>query len=216
MEFLRFGSSIPGAYWGCCAMCIIQNFKVDPSAKGSIQIVNGDGGQPMQVPFAPGEKVDYNKKRGTAFIAGTMEEIFRNRLRIGTFSTTDMPNHVFLAVLTKSQISGGVGAKWLKILKDEGFEFIRTTDNSVYNGANVTDGGTPHENYLFGLFRNIGYGNVKDTFTPPKEWTDLPDVIDEPWKYTLKGLEAAGSSPSKLINDTKKIQKKIWDRTGPV
>ena len=44
MEFLRFGSSIPGGYWGCCACCIIQNFKFDPKAKASIQLVSGDSG----------------------------------------------------------------------------------------------------------------------------------------------------------------------------
>lgn len=168
MEFLRFGSSIPGGYWGCCDVCIIQNFKYEPSAKASIQLVSGDGGNPMM------------KNGGVAYVGPTYEDIFNSRLRIGTFSDTDMPNHVFLAVLTESQISGGVGKKWLEILKKNGFEFIRTSDNSVYTGPAVIKkpgkgDRSPHKNYIFGLFRNIGGGAVEDPFQPPKQWTDPPD-----------------------------------------
>src|SRR3546814_8591595 len=47
MEFLRFGSSIPGGYWGCCAFDIAQCFKQNPDDKASISVVNGDGGFPM-------------------------------------------------------------------------------------------------------------------------------------------------------------------------
>lgn len=162
MEFLRFGSSIPGAYWGCCAVCIIQNFKFDPDGKASIQIVNGDGGQAM----------------GDTFAGPTWHDIFKTRIRIGTFSKDEMPNHGFFAVLTDGQIRGSYGSKWLKILREEGFEFIRTVDNSVYTGAHLrADGGkvSSHKNYIFGLFRNIGAGAVDDQFTPPKEWTELND-----------------------------------------
>lgn len=177
MEFLRFGSSIPGSYWGCCAMCIIQNFKVDPDAKASIQLVDGDGGYPIT-----------GKGGGFLFSGPTYHDIFKQRLRIGTFSNRDMPNHGFLAVLTHEQVNGGVGKKWLKILKEEGFEFIRTVDNSVYTGESTikTPGGggtSSHKNYLFGLFRNIGSGAVADPFTPPSAWTDLPAVVPEAWEY---------------------------------
>jgi len=170
MEFLRFGSSIPGGYWGCCAVCIIQNFKVDPDYKASIQLVSGDSGTPVM------------KGSDFLFVGPTYRDIFKERIRIGTFSSTDMPNHAFFAVLTESQIAGGVGRKWLEILKEEGFEFIRTTDNSVYTGHQLTGQSSPHPNYIFGLFRNISGSRIKDPFTPPKAWTDLNRVVPEAWE----------------------------------
>jgi len=170
MEFLRFGSSIPGSYWGCCAVCIIQNFKVDPDAKASVELVGGDGGNP--IPDGEG---------GMKFVGPTWRDIFKNRIRFGTFSTSDMPNHGFIAILTQSQVSGGVGLKWLQILREEGFEFIRAIDNSVYTGQGLIskpgDIGriSSHPNYIFGLFRNIGAGAVADPHAPPPQWTSLPD-----------------------------------------
>lgn len=191
MEFLRFGSSIPGGYWGCCAVCIIQNFKYDPSEKASIQLVSGDGGNPM-----------LGKDSQQQFAGPTYEDVFKTRLRIGTFSNGDMPNHVFLAVLTESQIRGGVGKKWLSILKREGFEFIRTTDNSVYTGDKVESKfetkRSSHKNYVFGLFRNIGQGLVTDPFTPPTEWTDLEDPYN------------GDMSPENAFA----VQRKLWDTLG--
>lgn len=174
MEFLRFGSSIPGGYWGCCAVCIIQNFKMDPDTKASIQIVSGDSGTPI-----------LDKAGKELFVGPTYRDIFNTRIRIGTFGQNDMPNHVFLAVLTQEQIDGAHGKKWMAILKEAGFEFIRTTDNSVYTGANVLTSVSPHPNHIFGLFRNIGGSAIKDPFTPPKAWTDLPEQTKtqmEIWK----------------------------------
>lgn len=163
MEFIRFGSTIPGSYWGCCAVDVIQNFKVDPDAKSSIQIVSGDSGSAI----------------GDKFAGPTYRDIFKTRIRVGTFGGADMPNHGFLAVLTEQQINGGVGKKWLEILKAEGFEFLRTVDNSVYTGPGLaTSHGGSHKNYIFGLFRNIGNGKVKDQFTPPSAWTNLPDPYE--------------------------------------
>ena len=141
MECLRFGSTIPGGYWGCCAADILQNFKVDPDAKASIELVNGDGGESMQ-----------------KFLGMTYKEIFLSRLRIGTFSTRDMPNHAFFVMLSATQLQpGSYGHKWLAILKENGFEFVRTVNNSVWN----------IDNYVFALFRNTGPNAVKDQFTPP-------------------------------------------------
>ncbi len=186
MHFLRFGSSIPGPYWGCCAMDIIQYFNADPDAKASIELVDGDGGLPIMFPSN-----DPKGRKGAKFAGPTNKDIFLQRLRIGTFSSRDMPNHVFLAVLTSGQLSGPIGKKWLAILKEQGFEFIRTTDNSVYTGASTAkevgkSSRSPHKNYLFGLFRNVGAGTVSDTFTPPKEWTDLESTFKEPWEYMTK------------------------------
>jgi hypothetical protein len=164
MECLRFGSSIPGGYWGCCAVDIMQNFKVDPDAPASIQITSGDGGGACL------------KDGQLAFAGPTYRDIFNARLRIGTFGKADMPNHAFIAVLTAWQLNEVHGKKWLAILKEAGFEFVRTVSNSVYGGQSLLSGEpTDHSpNHIFMLVRNIGSGAIKDPFTPPKEWTDLP------------------------------------------
>lgn len=198
MEFLRFGSSLPGSYWGCCAMCIIQNFKFDPDEKASIQLVSGDGGGPL------------TKGSEMLFAGPTYRDIFKQRIRIGTFSSDDMPDHGFLAVLTKSQISSGHGMKWLTILKEEGFEFIRTVDNSVYTGKAVTGAVSSHPNYLFGMFRNIGAGKIVDQFTPPKEWLDLPQVMAEPWQAIL-----AADPGLDLQKDQQAYHLARWKENGP-
>jgi hypothetical protein len=173
MEFLRFGSSIPGSYWGCCACCIIQSFKVDPDAKASIQLVGGDSGTAI----------------GDRFAGQTYREIFHQRLRYGTHSTRDMPNHAFLAIITEGQLTGTHGKAWLEILKAAGFEFIRTVCNSVYAGEgtdNRAKFGDQSRNHIFGLFRNVGNGAVSNPFVPPKAWTDLPSVVPEMWEEVAK------------------------------
>lgn len=186
MEFLRFGSSIPGAYWGCCAMDIIQDFKQDPDEKASIQLVDGDGGYPI------------TGKSGFLFAGPTWKDIFLQRIRIGTFSSRSMPNHGFLAILTDWQLSNNPGKKWLKILKDEGFEFIRTVDNSVYSGASTISPGSAkgsnNANYLFGLFRNIGNGAVKNPYQPPTAWTDLEQRIPEAWQGSASDGDAINAA----------------------
>ena len=187
MEFLRFGSSIPGSYWGCCAVCIIQNFKMDPDHAASIELVCGDSGSP------------------TGYFAGmTYKEVFETQLRVGTFGAGDMPNHGFFAVLTHSQIVGFYGSKWLAILKASGFEFIRTVDNSVYTGPSLTAHCAPHPNYIFGLFRNISASKIQDPFTPPKEWTALPDVVPESWSLV------APNDRMTFGIESSKAQKALW------
>lgn len=200
MEFLRFGSSIPGSYWGCCAVCIIQNFKVDPDAKASIQMVSGDGGGAI----------------GDTFAGPTYRDIFWQRLRTGTFSTGDMPNHTFFAILTQQQVSGGVGAKWLAILKEAGFEFIRTVDNSVYTGPTLKNSTekSSHPNHIFGLFRNIGQGAIADPFTPPKEWTALPQIKPEAW-LSLSDSNSEGISKTELLKEQQAVDLAIWNKIGP-
>jgi hypothetical protein len=203
MEFLRFGGSIPGEYWGCCACCIIQNFKQDPDTKASIQKVSGDGGGPAV------------SGGGFKFYGPTLRDIFWQRLREGTFGSRDMPNHAFLAILADTQLTSVVGKKWLAILKEAGFEFVRTVDNSVWS---------PAKNHIFGLFRNIGEnGAVADQFTPPKAWLDLPKVKDEAWEFVQIGTEACGDySSTDLIVNLESLTKaqaaedqKIWDKIGP-
>lgn len=200
MEFLRFGSSIPGSYWGCCAMDIIQDFKQDPDDKASIQLVSGDGGGPI-----------LNSNSEALFAGPTYKDIFLQRIRYGTFSNRDMPNHGFIAILTEWQVQSALGMKWLKILRECGFEFLRSVSNSVYTGSSVAS--TPHTsagsklNHVFVLFRNIGTGGPADPFTPPKEWSSLPVVVDEAWHRITDSKELA-----KNMFDA---HKKSWDAIGP-
>lgn len=182
MEFLRFGSSIPGSYWGCCAADIIQNFKVDPDAKASIQLVEGDGGSPLL------------KGKEKAFVGMTYKEIFLQRLRFGTFEARDMPNHAFFVILSRNQLNDVIGKKWLAILKAEGFEFIRKVNNSVWNV----------DNYIFALIRNVGPNAVADQFTPPSAWTDLPDVVPEPWQSI--------TNPAAYTAEIAKTQKPLYNK----
>lgn len=188
MEFLRFGSSIPGSYWGCCAIDIIQNFNVNPNDPASIELVDGDAGCPTL-------------KDGSPVFAGkTYKEVFQTRLRIGTFSSKELPNHAFFAVLTETQVSGGYGKEWLKILYDEGFEFLRTIDNSVYSGPtlHIDNSVSSHPNHVFALFRNIGAGQIKNPYIPPKEWLKLAPKL--------------ALTPSKLRTLEKKIEKETADQ----
>lgn len=182
MEFLRFGSSIPGSYWGCCACDIIQNFNVDPDEPASIQLVEGDGG----TPFVPDK-----------FAGKTYRDIFHQRLRYGTFSNSDMPNHAFFAILSKGQVGSSLGKKWLAILKAAGFEFLRTVNNSVWNA----------DNYIFCLIRNVGANAVSDQFKPPKEWTDLPTVVPETWDF----VSFAENNGLQVTKEIKAAQKALYD-----
>lgn len=205
MEFLRFGSSIPGSYWGCCAVDIIQNFKQDPDAPASIQLVSGDGGMPLT-----------DAAGGSRFLGMTEHEVFKARLRINTFNLGDKPNHTFFAILTASQISYDPGKKWLAILKEEGFEFVRAIDNSVYTGASLGEigEGSPHINYIFALYRNIGKGAIKDPFQPPAAWVELdtagPHLVNEPWRYLEEHQRES------LVEDARSYHKIRWEAIGPV
>lgn len=207
MEFLRFGSSIPGSYWGCCACCIIQNFNHDPDAKYSIEIVCGDGGEPID----------------GLFLGKTYKEVFESRLRIGTFNSDDMPNHAFLAILTEYQLTSSHGNKWLRILKENGFEFIRSFDNSVYTGQSLKGDDVDededwceetHANYLFGMFRNIGSGAIQNPFQPPAAWTDIEGGVLE----IFPELDDPVHGESKTIdlqNSRDRIHLESWNRIGP-
>jgi len=201
MHFLRFGSSIPGSYWGCCAVDIIQNFSAGhPDDKASIEVVCGDGGQPIE---------DY-------FLGKTNREIFEARLRIGTFSDTDLPNHAFLCVLAESQIGYGNGLAWLKVLKENGFEFIRAVDNSVYSGESLAGEGYDDEgyessiNYLFGLFRNIGAGRISNPFAPPTAWIDLGGGVREIFD------KLSPDDMANLSHNREELHLKRWNEIGPV
>lgn len=186
MEFLRYGSSIPGEYWGCCAFCIIQNFKQSPDTKASIQLVSGDGGGGI------------TRGGELAFAGPTLKDIFETRIRIGTFADREMQNHGFLAILEENQCKpGNVGYEWLKILKANGFEFIRCVDNSVWS---------PKKNYLFGLFRNISGHRIPNPFMPPKAWLDLDPVVPEAFCADVSSIEKQKT----FADQQTKAQKEIW------
>lgn len=183
-EFLRFGSSIPGGYWGCCAADIIQNFKQDPDDKASIELVSGDGGGSLG-----------------KFAGPTWRDIFWQRLRYGTFGAGDMPNHAFFAILSRSQLSSDIGKKWLAILHDAGFEFVRTVNNSVWNV----------DNYIFMLVRNVGPNAKDDQFTPPKEWLDLgKSPVPQPAVDMFKWLEG-DMSPGTYTTAIQKAQTPLYE-----
>jgi hypothetical protein len=186
VEFLRFGSSIPGDYWGCCAGDIIQCFKSMPDEPASCQSVNGDGGYPQQ--NAEGEDL---------FFGMTNRELFMSRFRVGTFGTGDMQDHFFMLVLEDRQLNSHIGRAWLPILKECGFEFVRTLNNSVWGKIN----------HIFMLVRNIT-GAVNDPFTPPAAWASLPsNGKNELHEFIPDRLE--------LARQYAKIDKVIWDKVGP-
>lgn len=195
VEFLRFGSSIPGGYWGCCAGDIIQAFKSMPDEPSSCQSVNGDSGYPQ------------TNGKDQLFFGPTNKDLFMQRMRVGTFGTGDMENHFFLLVLTDSQVNGAIGKAWLPILKECGFEYIRSVNNSVWNV----------NNHMFGLFRNCGSNARKDQFTPPKAWTDLPsNGKTELWEYVAEYNDPAmPNNPTALTEQYQVADKVIWDKIGP-
>lgn len=166
MNAIRFGWMNIGGNTGCCAIDIMQGFTYDPDAKATSEVLMGDSGITTHKTLGP-----------------TNKDIFLNRLRIGTFDSRDMPDRAFLVAMTDSQVGGTNGGKWLKVLKEEGFEFIRTINNSVYTGSGVPDDLSPsdhdgtfaHPVYLFGLFRNISNSRVADPFEPPRQWKELPE-----------------------------------------
>lgn len=204
LEFSRFGGSIPTSYWGCCCADVIQNFKVDPDAPSSIQITAGDSGLPC---MRNGEYL---------FCGPTHRDVFHQRLRIGTFGDRDMPNHAFFAILTQWQVTSDPGRKWLPILKEAGFEFLRSVSNSVGAGQSLLVGepgvGTS-VNHVFALFRNIGAGALRDPFSPPKEWTDISSTHPEPWEIFA---EADNVTPETYARAQREAQLLVWNRIGPV
>lgn len=178
IECLRFAGRTGGIGIGCCAIDIFQGFNTDPDAAASIALKHGDSGTSLM------------KDGKQAYLGPTNRDIFLNYLRIGTFDTREMPNRVFLAAITRNQVQTENGKKWLALLREQGFEFIRATDNSVYTGTAVGEKpgmGTGHPVYIFGLFRNISSAALADPFAPPAEWTALPEPTATPNQLWLTG-----------------------------
>lgn len=131
IECLRFAGRKGGEGIGCCAIDMFQGFSNDPDAKRAVQLFHGDSQTPL------------NKDGKTAWLGTTNREIFEQYLRIGTFDLQEMPNRMFLAAMTDEQLETTYGAKWLAILKENGFKFIMSTDNSVYSGQAADYGDEP-------------------------------------------------------------------------
>lgn len=200
MEFLRFGSSIPGSSWGCCACSIIQNFKYDPDDLGSIQLVSGDGWGPI------------TRDNEMVFAGPTYRDIFWQRLRIGTFDQRPLPNHAFFAILTANQIKTYIGSKWLALLKEAGFEFLRSVSNSVYTNPELSrpEGAGSNLNHIFALFRNIGTGAPENPFRPPAQWEELTTVVPETWEKFDSTDEMLAVAQTQY-----RAQRKAWESHVP-
>lgn len=170
IECVRFAAQRPALGIGCCAIDIFQGFVNDPDAKAVVTLTHGDSGSTLM------------KERRAAKFGPTNRDVFEGYLRIGTFSLNESPDRIFLAAITAQQIASDIGKKWLAILREHGFEFVRAVNNSVYNGTSgvPSDLSSPpkmasHPVYLFGLFRNISNARIPDPFAPPPEWTALPE-----------------------------------------
>lgn len=168
----------------------------------------GDGGQPID----------------DLFLGKTYKEVFEARLRIGTFNTDDMPNHAFLAILTEYQLTSTYGNKWLRILKENGFEFIRSFDNSVYTGQSLKGENDEdedwcedtHANYLFGLFRNIGGGAIDNPFQPPAAWAELEGGVKDWYRYGYLTTVERDEVIEDLQKSRDQVHLESWNRIGPV
>lgn len=202
MEFIRFGSTIPGSYWGCCAIDLAQNFKVDPDAKASIQLVTGDGGGPM------------TKDGESLYMGPTYRDIFWQRLRYSTHSPTrKFPNRGVVCSITENQIQGQYGRQWMEILFEAGFMFVATVANGVYTGANrapYSKSRGSSLNHIFLLPRNIGANGCGDSFTPPQAWQDLHAKAKtkkrEPWQF-LSAEDRLAIAKVRHKNDVS-----VWDK----
>lgn len=119
-------------------------------------------------------------------------------------------------MLTESQIGYGNGLAWLKVLKENGFEFIRAVDNSVYSGESLSGEDYYDEdcgssiNYLFGLFRNIGTGKIANPFQPPHAWTELEGGVQE------LGRTLSSGQATDLQESRDELHLKRWNEIGPV
>lgn len=188
LECVRFGARLPAIGIGCCAIDLIQGFSCDPDGPVERKMVHGDAGTALTL----------NGKQ--AFAGPTNRALFNIYLKTGTFDTQDSPDRAFFCALSDYQLKTDYGKKWLEIIKDAGFEFLRTINNTVYNQGRGT---TPHMVHIFALFRNISSARVRDPLTPPQQWLDTPEGRGaEKWyketktEIMLKDLPAKAVAPA--------------------
>jgi len=180
IECVRFGQvKTRHTTWGCCAVDLLQNFSVDPNEEVLVPLFQGDSGTPSM-----------NNGQHRA-LGPTNKEAFEQFLRIGSHNAADKPNRLFLVVITDSQLTQSNGKAWLAILKENGFQFQCSVDNSVYTGSARMKEGVkpkpPHLVHLFYLLRHAGAHRPDDPFAPPAEWLELEEPIKTPEEIYLEG-----------------------------
>lgn len=84
----------------------------------------------------------------------------------------------------------------------------------MYSGPNLenpTATVNDNDNHIFMLIRNIGASGLRDPFTPPKAWTDLPKVKSEAWDEMFDEQ----CTPTILAKLQHKEDTEIWSHLGP-
>lgn len=194
IECLRFGGRLGGGGMGCCGVDIIQGFAVDPDAPATKALTSGDSLMPIKPDGKP------------VVIGGTNADIFRSYLRCGTFSQDGHADKTFLTVMTAVQLRSKHGEKWLALLKEEGFEFIRTFRNSVSGGGL----------HLFGLFRS---GDGNGSTEPPVEWTNLPEPKKTPREIynnrKMAYVKTVPETPDKVAKTAVAAQNPFGEKAAP-
>ena len=150
MEFIRYGARTGGRRIGCCAIDLLQGFDVDPDSEMLCPAKYGDTGDPilengMQAYFGP-----------------TALDIFKQRLKVGTFDRSPMPSRMFIAAIAGKQLHATNTRKWLRILKEHGFRWMTSADNSVYGEGSIV--------HVFVLIRDI---SNRTTPFAPDAWTEI-------------------------------------------
>jgi hypothetical protein len=156
----------------CCGASIITDFSIDPGDAQEYEMEQQDTQWgPVMKP-----KLDANGDRipkatyGDQFVAslnGAMGRTLSNR---GLYANYYKDHGVF-AILSGKQIASKHGKNWLKILKQAGFEHVRSWNNTVH-------GESP--NHLFMLCKHTSSVDVPEPTTPPKEWVALQEEVQSP------------------------------------
>lgn len=167
IECLRLGARRGGIGIGCCAIDVFQGFSNHPDAAcPPIPFFEGDS-------WTPHMDCNTNKQ---LHMKGTNAEVFRAYLAHGSFTPYPEQDHAFIAVLTEEQIHNSIGRSWLKILKEEGFEWMGAVSNSVYSEY--------HPNHIFILIRNtrdyMDDEELEMLKKPPQAWTELDAPTETP------------------------------------
>lgn len=156
IECIRFGGRRGNIGIGCCAVDLIQGFNNPPSQIG------------RETPFYDGDtQSPANYGGGQLHICGTNEQMLLAYLTHGTFSAEPQSDHAFIAVMSQEQVDSQIGKEWLKILYREGFDYIATVNNSVYEEY--------HPVHIFMMIRTAGgYLDGEELCAPP-EWEKLKE-----------------------------------------
>jgi len=147
----------------CCGASILNNFGTGSSTVDP----NGVSGYKT-------DGVNYVRDEKGNLITVTYADKFKAdlaRLRL------QFPNRMYCCILNQAQYDAH-NKGWPKLLKEVGFEFVRSWSNSNHDGSHSYGGEGPqatrrHPNYLFVLCTD-DKGTCKDFTQPPKGWDELP------------------------------------------